>query len=104
MLELILAFAPIVVIAHGLLATPWGLPALSWLIGNPVVRVVAVIGIAIAAVWIAYQIGRKSGVDRIKAQQAKRNLEALQERIQVDETIAKMPPSKRREELSKWVR
>jgi hypothetical protein len=67
-------------------------------------RVVAVIGIAIAAVWIAYQIGRKEGVDRVKAQQAKRNLEALQERIQVDGTIRQMPADKRREELSKWVR
>lgn len=104
MIELALAVAPLILIALGFLATPWGLPVLSWLVGNPVGRVVAVVGIAITACWIAYQIGRKDGVDRIKLQQAQRNLDALRDRVSVDEEIRKMPPDRRREELGRWVR
>lgn len=104
MLELLLAFAPLLLAATALLATPWGLPALSWLVGNPIGRVVAIIGIAVMSVWIAYQIGRKDGIDRINAQQAQRNLDALRERVAVDDEIRKMPPAQRREELRKWVR
>lgn len=104
MIELALAFAPLLLIALGFLATPWGLPVLSWLVGNPVGRVVAVIGIAVTAVWIAYQIGRRAGVDRIRLQQAQRNLDALRDRVAVDEEIRKMPPDRRREELGRWVR
>lgn len=103
MLELALAFAPVLLIALGFLATHWGLPVLSWLVGNPVGRVVAVVGIAVTAAWIAYQIGRKDGVDRIKLQQAQRNLDALRDRVAVDEEIQKMPADKRREELERWV-
>ncbi len=72
--------------------------------GNPVGRVVAVVGIAVTAIWIAYQIGRKDGVDRIKLQQAQRNLDALRDRVSVDEEVRKMPPDRRREELGRWVR
>jgi len=104
MLKLALAFAPLLLIALGFLATPWGLPVLSWLVGNPVGRVVAVVGIAVTAIWIAYQIGRKDGVDRIRLQQAQHNLDALRDRVSTDEEIRKMPPNRRREELARWVR
>lgn len=80
-----------------------GPAVLSWLVGNPVGRVVAVIGIAVTAVWIAYQIGRRDGVDRIRLQQAQRNLDALRDRVAVDEEIRRMPADKRREELARWV-
>lgn len=104
MIEIVLAFAPLVVAATALLATPWGLPVLSWLIGNPIGRVVALLGIALMTVWVAYQIGRRDGIDRIKAQQAARNLDALRERVAVDEEIRRMPADQRREELRKWIR
>ncbi|MGH6977685.1 MAG: hypothetical protein ACRED4_00075 [Brevundimonas sp.] len=96
--------AALVVPLLGLLATPAGVPVLAWLIGNPVGRVVALIGLAIAAVWIAYRLGTKDGVARIEAQVAQRNLDALRDRVAIDEEIRAMPADKRREELSKWVR
>jgi uncharacterized membrane protein len=104
MLELLLGLAPILLAATALLATPFGLPVLSWLIGNPIGRVVAIVGIVIMSLWLAFQLGRKDGVSRIRAQETVRNLDALRERIAVDESIRSMKPAERREELRKWVR
>ncbi len=103
-MELLLTVAPVVVAATALLATPWGVPVLSWLIGNPVGRVVAIVGIAIMTAWIAYQIGRRDGVARVKAQQTARNLDVLREKVAVDDEIRRMSPDERREELRKWIR
>lgn len=107
-MDLILALLPVVlaigVPALGLLATPAGLPVLSWLIGNPVGRIVALIGIAITIGWLAYRIGRTDGVARVQAETATKRLKDLATKVQVKEELSALTPDERRERLKKWVK
>lgn len=53
----------------GLLFTPVGPPVLSWLAGNPVGRVGALIGIVVMLSWMTFRIGQSDGVTRVQAEQ-----------------------------------
>ncbi|GLQ53583.1 hypothetical protein [Devosia nitrariae] len=104
MIEFIAIAGAVVPLALGLLATPVGLPILSWLVGNPVGRVVAMVGVSIALLAVVFIVGRRSGENSKNLDDVSNSLEALRDRIAVDEEIRAMPPDRRREELSRWVR
>lgn len=104
MIELLAIAGAFITLALGLLATPIGLPILTWLVGNPVGRVVAIVGISIALIFVVIRLSRQSGVKAAQAEVARMNLEALRERISVDEKVRSMPADQRREELARWVR
>lgn len=104
MIELLAVAGALMTVALGLLATPFGLPILSWLVGNPFGRVVAIVGISIAILFIVIRLSRQDGVKAAQAEVTRMNLEALRERISVDEEVRDMSADERREELRKWVR
>jgi hypothetical protein len=104
MIELLAIAGAVITLALGLLATPIGLPVLSWLVGNPIGRVVAIVGISIALLAVVIRLSRQDGAAAAKSEVTRLNLEALRDRIAVDEEVRSMPADKRREELRKWVR
>ncbi len=104
MIELLLIAGPIFAAASALLATPWGLPVLSWLVGSPVGRIVAIFGIVVMTLWLVFLMGRRDGIQRVELREKQRQLDALRDRIAVDQEIRRMSPEERREEFGKWVR
>ena len=104
MIELLAIVGAIITVGLGLLATPIGLPILSWLVGHPIGRVVAIAGISIALLFIVIRLSRQDGVKAAQAEVTRMNLEALRERIQVDKEVRSMSAAERREELAKWIR
>jgi hypothetical protein len=104
MIELLAIAGAVVTLALGLLATPIGLPVLSWLVGNSIGRVVAIAGISISLLFVVIRLSRQDGIKAAQAEVTRMNLEALRERIAVDEEVRSMPAEQRREELRKWVR
>ena len=104
MIEFLAIAGAIITIGLGLLATPIGLPILSWLVGNPIGRVVAIAGVSIAILFVVIRLSRQDGVKAAQAEVTRMNLEALRERIAVDQEVRDMSAEERRKELSKWVR
>lgn len=76
---------------------------LSWLMGSKAGRItgVLIVAVATAAMLILSAYKRGQGAEKAKATAAK--LEALQNRMTVDDEIAKMPRAARRERLRQWV-
>lgn len=87
-----------------LLATPAGVPVLSWLIGTRAGRVVAGIGIVLMMSWLVWRAGRQDGVARVRTEAAAKRLEDLATKVAVESELQAMSPSERRERLHKWVR
>lgn len=76
----------------------------TWLIGSELGRKVALTVLAMlalgAVVWRIYSAGQAAE----KAKQARQQLDAMRDRLKVDEEISKMPSAERRKKLEEWAR
>lgn len=75
---------------------------LTWLIGSSLGRKVALTGLAILGLAIValriYMAGRAAE----QAKQAQARIDALRNRLSVDETITNLAPAERRRRLEEW--
>jgi len=76
---------------------------LSWLLGSKTGRVIALCFLALAASALAWRRAFHSGAASEKSRQAKASLDALRNRISIDDEIYKIPPDIRRRELARWM-
>jgi len=76
---------------------------LSWLLGSKTGRIIALCLLALAAGYLAYRQAFGSGVASEKSRQAQASLDALRNRISIDDQISKMSPADRRVELARWM-
>lgn len=76
---------------------------LSWLLGSKTGRVIALCFLALAALALACRQAFRSGVVSEKSKLAQANLDALRNRISIDDEIYKIPADVRRRELARWV-
>jgi len=76
---------------------------ISWLIGSKMGRITALVVLTTLSAFFILRASFQKGVSSEKAKQAAESLNALRERISIDDQITKMPLDDRRRELLKWV-
>jgi len=76
---------------------------LSWLLGSKTGRIIALCALALVAAMLAWRQAFRFGVVSEKSRQAQESLDALRNRISIDDEIYKIPPDIRRRELARWM-
>jgi hypothetical protein len=79
---------------------------MTWLLALPakLKAILAISGAAIVAIGIAFLKGRAEGIRHLEAEQARRRIEAMKDRKEIDDEVSGMDATALDTELTRWMR